>query len=889
MAEFLYTIIIYPIAQIIEFVFVFAQKVFKETGLSVIAISAAISILCLPLYAVAEKWQQIERDTQKRLKPKIDKIKAVFKGDEQYMILSAYYRQNRYHPVYAMRSTFGLLIQIPFFIAAYSYLSHLEALKGASFFFIHDLGSPDALIPIRGINILPIAMTVINIAAGAVYLRGFPGKDKVQLYGMAMVFLALLYNSPAGLVLYWTMNNIFSLLKNLYYKIDWSAKKLVLKGCISGLCVFVIYYLLGIRRVKSDIRTMLAIIFAITAIMPWFVSLVKIPLIQLFRFKAGKKDTARQYVCCCFMLWIVTGLFLPSMLIGASPQEFTYIDSYTAPFFFIQNTALQAFGFFVFWPLCLFFLFPSEKQRWFSCTGLIVCVTVLCNVFFFPGNYGTISITMVFDSGIHHTSKEILLNLAALIILAVCGGLFGTRNLQKYTVALILLCCFSLLGVSGHNIIRIDREFQKVRAFHVTAASDDDTLEPVFQLSKTGKNTVILMLDRATSPFIPFIFDENLELREIYTGFVYYPNTVSFGGLTLVGAPPLFGGYEYTPEAINKRDTVTLVTKHNESLLLMPRIFSENGYEVTVTDPPFPNYSSREDLRIYNPYPDIKAVLTEGRYTKLWLQEHNLKIPLTSDILRRDLFWYSLMKIMPLAFRAGIYHDGWCRLVDSQTLLSTLDSYSVLDYLSRLTGLNAEKDTFLAMVNMTTHSSLFFQAPDYVPEVTVTNYGTGPFRKEDTYHTNVAAIKRLADWFVYLKSENVYDNTRIILVADHGVKKNFVFKMPLGFSVNVDNYNPLLMVKDFGAVGEMQTDMTFMSNADVPCLAFQGQIAEPVNPFTGTKITSNAQMSSLYIAVSAANLNPGKPLDTQFALNPKKDYYVHDNIFDANNWEKVNK
>ncbi|MHC6201688.1 hypothetical protein ACYULU_00645, partial [Breznakiellaceae bacterium SP9] len=141
----LYTLIIYPITQIIEFVFVFSQKVFRETAISVILISCTLSLLCIPLYNVAERWQELERNIQKRLKPTIDKIKAVFSGDKQYMILSTYYRQSHYHPIYALRSTFGLLIQIPFFIAAYGYLSHLEALKGAHFLFITDLGAPDAL------------------------------------------------------------------------------------------------------------------------------------------------------------------------------------------------------------------------------------------------------------------------------------------------------------------------------------------------------------------------------------------------------------------------------------------------------------------------------------------------------------------------------------------------------------------------------------------------------------------------------------------------------------------------------------------------------------------------------------------------------------------------
>ena len=57
MAHFLYTIIIYPLYQIIEFAFKFFGDVFKNTGISVIGVSMAVLILCLPLYIVAERWQ----------------------------------------------------------------------------------------------------------------------------------------------------------------------------------------------------------------------------------------------------------------------------------------------------------------------------------------------------------------------------------------------------------------------------------------------------------------------------------------------------------------------------------------------------------------------------------------------------------------------------------------------------------------------------------------------------------------------------------------------------------------------------------------------------------------------------------------------------------------
>ena len=125
----LYTIILYPLVQLIEISFKIFLKLFDNSGIAVLGVSLTVTLLCLPLYIVAERWQEIERETQKKLKPGIDRIKAVFKGDEQYMILSTYYRQHHYHPIMALRSSFGLLIQIPFFMAAYTCLSSLPELQ----------------------------------------------------------------------------------------------------------------------------------------------------------------------------------------------------------------------------------------------------------------------------------------------------------------------------------------------------------------------------------------------------------------------------------------------------------------------------------------------------------------------------------------------------------------------------------------------------------------------------------------------------------------------------------------------------------------------------------------------------------------------------------------
>jgi hypothetical protein len=666
---------------------------------------------------------------------------------------------------------------------------------------------------------------------------------------------------------------------------------------VSLACFAFSFYVLRIYRGDSGLRKILAGIFIFAGIVPWLAVLLKGRLNKITPAAFSKLDTFLVFLFSFASLWIITGFFLPSMLIGSSPQEFSFIDGYTTPVYFIVNACLQSFGLFLFWPLCLYFLFSDKVKKFFALTGAVLLAWAVLNIFLFPGDYGIISVELVFDNGVSHSFQDIIKNLLILLIplalialIAAFKAAFKTAfkafNMMKIFSFAGALCLFSFAGVSLYNMANINGEFQKVKSFRGQSDARIEEVLPVFNLSKTGKNVVVIMLDRAQNAFIPFILEESPGLKEIYSGFVYYPNTVSFHSHTRIGVPPLLGGYEYSPLEFNNRGTTPVVTKHNEALLLMPRLFTEAGFEVTATDPPYPNYSSKDDLSIYGEYPGIKAVLTDSKYTNLWIKEHNLPFPSTGEIIKRNLLWYSLFKTLPLAFRQGIYLQGdWCSPGLLQKATLTLNGYSVLDYLPRLTGFNpAKENTALIMINNTTHEYSFFEAPEYRPAAAVSNYGTSPFRRETAYHTNIAALKRLGDWFDFLKANGVYDNTRIILVADHGAQENYVINIGLPF--NVDNYNPLLMVKDFNASGTLETDTTFMSNADVPVLAFKDIIDNPVNPFTGVKITNEAKKSPLYIAISGS-LHLEGPDTTRFTLDPQKDYYVHDNIFDPRNWEKV--
>jgi hypothetical protein len=144
-------------------------------------------------------------------------------------------------------------------------------------------------------------------------------------------------------------------------------------------------------------------------------------------------------------------------------------------------------------------------------------------------------------------------------------------------------------------------------------------------------------------------------------------------------------------------------------------------------------------------------------------------------------------------------------------------------------------------------------------------------------------MKRLAEYFDFLKTNNVYDNTRIIRVSDHaGLDISYITKTALPF--HVDQFNALLIVKDFNAAGALKTDTVFMTNADVPSLAAEGIIENPVNPFTGKPVTGQKKPPFPVLIKRVNEIN-----ETEIELNLQNIFYVHDNIFDPANWKRGDK
>ncbi len=836
----LYQIFITPLVQLTEFFYSLFFEVTGNQGIAVIGLSFIVTIFTLPLYMVAEQWQETERNIQKKLKPGVERIKSTFKGDEQYMVLSTFYRENHYHPIYALRSSFSLLIQIPFFIAAYNFLSNLEPLKNYSFLFIKSFGEPDATFHIGSfaVNVLPVAMTIINCVAGLIYSKGHPLSEKIQIYACAAVFLLLLYNSPAGLVVYWTMNNVLSLVKNIFYKIRNPKKVLYIIACIVSICL-ILCGTVFFRHTKLIFRIMLVFTGILIPLAPFAAKFLgSFFESHFYILDENPKLRLSVFLISAFILAVLTGLAIPSILMQSEPEQYSYVDSYTSPLYFIWHTFFQSLGFFVVWPFCFYALFSSKTKKVLTFLFTFVAFSALLNCFAFSGNYGPVNPNLLFMTPQHFMPgiKIVLVNILCMaVILSLVAVAFSFK--AKVLNSLCTIFLISLVAISGKNIISVQTSFRKMEAPDFSRK-----IEPIFHLSKKGKNVIILMQDRFFSPLIPKILENNPELRKRLDGFIWYPNTVSFGKLTMIGTPGIFGGYDYTPFEMNRRTDKTLQQKHNEAILTMPIVFNQNNWNVTVADLPYENYLEQPVTYMYKGYDFINRITTHGAYSNIWYARNNMKkSPFMSEGIKRNFIWFSVLKIVPPFMRQIIYHKKyWISYNKFEDNAKFIDNYSEIDLFPELFDSSSEKNAFFLLDNEANHESILLQAPDYIPVENVTDFGPGG--KDETYSSMVGVLKRFADFIDFLKENNLYDNTKIILVSDHGMSRDTgVFdNKTQNFPFYKENMTATLLVKDFFSRGNLKEVYTFMTNADTPALALKDIDGKAVNPFTKNPLDVNS-------------------------------------------------
>ena len=826
----IYSLLISPIKLLFEFLFYYAFKYTASAGLSIVVISLIVNFLILPLYKRADEIQAEERDIQAGMAPMIKHIKKTFKGDERFLMLQEYYRINHYKPVYSLKSSVSLLLQIPFFIAAYDLLSGMKVLLGESFMFISDLGKEDSLFMIGNfpVNILPVLMTLINIISGIIYTKGHPLKEKIQVYGLAAVFLVLLYRSPSGLVLYWLLNNLFSLGKNIIAGI-------VKHGRGSG---------------------------------------------QLKEKAAYEAGGFSMIMLPGAVLASLTGVMIPADVVVKNPAEMTNMFSTDphSPLVYLLISALTAVGLFIIW-IPVFAYLAGKARKVFMYALPCAAVTGVVNYFLFNKNFGWVTNKLIFDYKMEFELKDIAINLLADI--AVCALIvFVAKKWKKVIRPVLVMSLLTVLLLAAMRVTAI-AIFASENNYYYGNTADEVSVP----LTSSGKNVVVIMMDKMNGAYIPYLFNERPDVAAQFDGFTYYPDTVSFGKYTNTGSPAVFGGYDYTPDKLNMRSDKLLKDKQNEALLTLPVIFSGNGWNVTVGDPTYANYQWRPDTSIFDKYPEIKAYNMSGvfnnRMPALVHAGEDLEIRLD-----RNMFCYGLMKSLPYFMQPVFYTDGEyfnLNLVNYSYAGNSLHTqqgyyewhiqeYAVLDALCDVTDVRSDPgNCFFMLSNGSTHDVCLLEEPGYVPAVSVDNteydaahedrftvdgvtmHMETDYRTYAAYQCTMESCIALGKWFDYLRENGLYDNTRIIIVADHGSafgQFDDLLVDEIGF--DAQGVNPVLLVKDFDSKG-FTTSSEFMTNADTPELALKGIVDDPLNPFTGNPVFYDCKTQDMLVYISENN------------------------------------
>lgn len=198
--------ILWPISSTIYRVMNFIHDYIGNWGWSIVLVTVLIKLI---FYKVSSAgYRSMAR--MKRYAPKISALKEKYGDDKQKFsqAMMELYKKEKINP---LGGCLPMIIPVPFFIALYWVLMESVQLRQAPFvFWIHDLSVYDPYF------ILPLIM------GGTMFLQqrlspppADPQQAKVMMF-VPLVFTALFIYLPAGLTLYWSVNNALSILQQWY-------------------------------------------------------------------------------------------------------------------------------------------------------------------------------------------------------------------------------------------------------------------------------------------------------------------------------------------------------------------------------------------------------------------------------------------------------------------------------------------------------------------------------------------------------------------------------------------------------------------------------------------------------------------------------------------------
>ncbi|TVP75079.1 MAG: membrane protein insertase YidC [Puniceicoccaceae bacterium] len=181
-------------------------------GWSIVIMTICIKLIFWPLTAKASRSQK----RMSKIQAPMAELKEKYKDNPQKMQQETL-KLFREHQVNPVAGCLPMLVQMPIFLGLFYMLRTASELRHEPFLWVSDLSMPDTLFEVGGfpINILPLIMAFtmyFQMSMMPVSPTADPMQQKIFKF-LPFVFLVFLYNFSSGLVLYWTVQNILTVVQ----------------------------------------------------------------------------------------------------------------------------------------------------------------------------------------------------------------------------------------------------------------------------------------------------------------------------------------------------------------------------------------------------------------------------------------------------------------------------------------------------------------------------------------------------------------------------------------------------------------------------------------------------------------------------------------------------
>jgi len=315
---------------------------------------------------------------------------------------------------------------------------------------------------------------------------------------------------------------------------------------------------------------------------------------------------------------------------------------------------------------------------------------------------------------------------------------------------------------------------------------------PFMQFSRDKENVLVLLIDTFQSDVFAEVVESHDELREKFDGFTLFHNTVANAPYTLLAMMPIYSGRIYEGGSIRG----FYETAKTDSIF---SDFESMGYDTALGGWFF--FGKCPASRCYNRWDfTSEPVLTANisKYIEVW------------DV--------SALRLAPTFLHGWIYNAGKGR---SKALFPITDagpsmwSVEVLKSLSEGLSATADKPTLKFVHVLVTHSPIILNADCEVgaeKKITRPNYGAQA----------LCAVSRVTQLLEAMRANGLYDNTTIVLMADHGAsisgeppQRVYLDQVRAHTAVNGGRFNPLFSIKPKGASGPLRTSSAPLQPSDL--------------------------------------------------------------------------